>query len=368
MTNQDQKKPDACQIAQDLMPSVLDGIASEASQKLVANHLKECPDCRKIYENMQKPEPETDIDIDTLPEKSYLKTIKKRQTRNILLVCLAALVIIAGITVYAWKNQGGSGKINQPNPASFETWTAFDKAGDLTINIAPANSDIEIARYDSHQEGNSLYIDIYTRSASESGEIPSAAVVLEPEVTEIFINNDILLNNGTWIMPAAYEVLDLSDQELSLKTVTQMASIFQVSYSSVALAYTDENNDSHILASSAHDTAKSSDLSDISKANTVIFTISNALNAIDFHTYSVAYLFGLDMNSCALMLLALYPQLDEIIFTYENTLTDEKETASLNRTGFALDLAKLSSQGLSAETINDALYNICYSKTFEYLR
>jgi hypothetical protein len=41
-----------CGIVRDLMPLVIDGVAGEASRQLVEAHLDECPDCRRVMEDM----------------------------------------------------------------------------------------------------------------------------------------------------------------------------------------------------------------------------------------------------------------------------------------------------------------------------
>ena len=38
-----------CDVVTDLAPLYHDGVASKASRKLVKEHLRECPECRKYY-------------------------------------------------------------------------------------------------------------------------------------------------------------------------------------------------------------------------------------------------------------------------------------------------------------------------------
>ena len=40
----------SCEMCMDLMPLVQDGVASEDSRNAVLDHLKECPDCKALYE------------------------------------------------------------------------------------------------------------------------------------------------------------------------------------------------------------------------------------------------------------------------------------------------------------------------------
>ena len=44
----------SCNIIEDLLPLYVDDMVSEDSRKLVEEHLKECPACRKMQEEMVK--------------------------------------------------------------------------------------------------------------------------------------------------------------------------------------------------------------------------------------------------------------------------------------------------------------------------
>jgi predicted anti-sigma-YlaC factor YlaD len=44
---------DQCGIVRDLMPLVIDDVASEESKKLVEAHLPECPGCSSIMNDMR---------------------------------------------------------------------------------------------------------------------------------------------------------------------------------------------------------------------------------------------------------------------------------------------------------------------------
>lgn len=43
-----------CEVIQDLLPLYIDGCCSDTSSKLVIEHIKSCPECRKMYEAMSK--------------------------------------------------------------------------------------------------------------------------------------------------------------------------------------------------------------------------------------------------------------------------------------------------------------------------
>ena len=41
-----------CKLVQDLLPSYIDGVTSEDTKNFVEEHLKECKDCKKYFEEM----------------------------------------------------------------------------------------------------------------------------------------------------------------------------------------------------------------------------------------------------------------------------------------------------------------------------
>ena len=95
-----------CGIVRDLLPLYEEQITSEASDKAVEEHLKECEQCCKIYQEMKMPE--LQIQYDRTPAESLHKYIKKKKRRLgvkvavittmiILLVVFIRLALIGGL-------------------------------------------------------------------------------------------------------------------------------------------------------------------------------------------------------------------------------------------------------------------------------
>ena len=83
-----------CDIVQDLLPLYADGIVREGSREEIEAHLRDCPDCRTQWEQMTAVLPEQPVQASK--EINFLKKIRRRHVRNILL-CAGALVIVFGI-------------------------------------------------------------------------------------------------------------------------------------------------------------------------------------------------------------------------------------------------------------------------------
>ena len=87
-----------CYVVKDLLPSYIDGLVSDETKKDVGEHLEDCDDCRTLYEQMKTPIVPEALSTGE-KEINFLKKIKKRTIRNIVII-FAALVISFG--VLAW--------------------------------------------------------------------------------------------------------------------------------------------------------------------------------------------------------------------------------------------------------------------------
>ena len=64
------EKKITCQVIQDLLPSYIDGLCSEDSEKLVKEHIAACEECRKAYDRMKQEEAAATSTPDTVPSAS----------------------------------------------------------------------------------------------------------------------------------------------------------------------------------------------------------------------------------------------------------------------------------------------------------
>ena len=59
-----------CNIVKDLIPLYIDGCCSEESDRVVEEHLKDCSECKKLFEEMKEP---TDIIVTSESPKAFSK-------------------------------------------------------------------------------------------------------------------------------------------------------------------------------------------------------------------------------------------------------------------------------------------------------
>lgn len=86
-----------CDIVHDLLPSYVDGLTNETTNKAVEEHLAECTSCAEAYKIMKEPgqtEKHTDAEVD------YLKKIRRRTSR-VGMVCGIVMMIIGMLTIFS---------------------------------------------------------------------------------------------------------------------------------------------------------------------------------------------------------------------------------------------------------------------------
>lgn len=85
-----------CAIVRDLLPSYTEGLTEPETSAAVKDHLEGCTDCRKRYNAMT--EGETSAVPDTEKEVDYLKTLRKKNRKKVILTAvLAVVLVLAGV-------------------------------------------------------------------------------------------------------------------------------------------------------------------------------------------------------------------------------------------------------------------------------
>ena len=90
------KEKKDCKIVQDLLPNYIEKLTNNVTSNFVKDHLQQCEECSKIYENMKK-----NLELET--EKPSTKEInffkKYRNKLRVLKIILLIIVVIVGIDV-----------------------------------------------------------------------------------------------------------------------------------------------------------------------------------------------------------------------------------------------------------------------------
>ncbi len=127
-----------CEIVQDLLPLYIDGACSPSSAEMVGEHLKRCPECMKIYEQMSSDESERSLK----KEKDSIIVRHERKEDQKIITCIfaaIALIYIPSIFMIPLFAGGDVGFI--ATPYAFDLlvfflytvpfWVAFIEVGQL---------------------------------------------------------------------------------------------------------------------------------------------------------------------------------------------------------------------------------------------
>lgn len=86
-----------CELVEDLMPSYIDALTSDVTNKAIREHLAQCDKCKNKLDNMKEPCSEDKIEA----EKKEIDFLKKNRRKNIRtkLLSLLAVVLVVAIAV-----------------------------------------------------------------------------------------------------------------------------------------------------------------------------------------------------------------------------------------------------------------------------
>ena len=127
-----------CNIIEDLLPLYVDDMVSEDSRKLVEEHLKGCPACRKMQEEMMRENRLTAVRKDdnsvqiNKTEAEPLKKIRRRIRKKRILSVILAVVLVAAA--------GGAGHYWYYDKENYISWDEANisvKDGKVYSTVSP---------------------------------------------------------------------------------------------------------------------------------------------------------------------------------------------------------------------------------------
>ena len=189
-----------CEVIQDLLPLYIDGLTSETTDKVIAEHLEECEACRNLYRQMKEPEKPA---VPDQPEIDYLKTIRKRSRRRVLQA--VAGVLLAMLAVLGWRVfLHGS----QPSGSQFAAEAAVDGTrvsvqGQVTDSLHTV-SDVSFT-----EENGTVTVTVSTVLPSfvhSSGSFQEEYTASQP-VHTVILNGQVLLQDGITISRECNEIM-----------------------------------------------------------------------------------------------------------------------------------------------------------------
>ena len=127
------KEKKDCKIVQDLLPNYIERLTNNDTNKYIEEHLNECEECKKIFENMEK-----DLKLNNVKrDEREVKYIKKYNNklkflRNVLLIILVLFIIIIGRKFFILTNLSNKAN-NMITLNNFYTKTETYSNGQMSI-------------------------------------------------------------------------------------------------------------------------------------------------------------------------------------------------------------------------------------------
>lgn len=109
-----------CEIIRDLLPSYIEGLTSEESNRSIEEHLATCPNCRKYLKEMQADVNAAEVTAVSAEEIKPFKKLKKRTWKAIGFTVLICVLLFGGGAYYYG---------HQWIPSSDEVTVKCDKVG-----------------------------------------------------------------------------------------------------------------------------------------------------------------------------------------------------------------------------------------------
>lgn len=185
-----------CKIVQDLLPNYIENLTNEETNRFVEEHLKECPECQKVLENMQK-----EIKVSTTKrdgrEVKYIKKYNKKLKilKYALLIIILIYVIAVGRRTIIMSSLSGKATENQINDNYYVRLYSYQ--GDtLTITESYNKGEDYLTTLTKVVNGSNIQKITYYKKGEEQ------LFIIESDGKKNILNSETML--GGHILPVTY--------------------------------------------------------------------------------------------------------------------------------------------------------------------
>lgn len=165
------KEKNICKIVQDLLPNYIENLTTEDTKTFVEEHLNNCDECKKTYENMKKEIAVKETSANE-QEINYIKKYnnKMRTLKLIIFIILIVIAIVLGrkaIIIISLQNKIAEHKNNTNyhmteyvyEGVTYKINEVYSKGNQLLITITSNGSGVKkLAKYSDGEKAN-IYID-----------------------------------------------------------------------------------------------------------------------------------------------------------------------------------------------------------------
>lgn len=212
-----------CAIVQDLLPNYLEGLTSEETNRAIGSHLSGCTNCSAHKAAMAGETPAAET-AEQAREVDWLKQVKRRNGRRVLLAILCTvLLFIGGIAVKIFI-------IGQPVTESGFGYTMVEHGDTLELTVMSNGSanafkgwGVEIQDGVAYVTGRSVLVSGLYRDGSASVEIPLDGI------SQIYVCNHLIWEDGVSILSQTLRLYELKTPYVGdMPALNQIASALEI--------------------------------------------------------------------------------------------------------------------------------------------
>jgi len=216
------KEKKDCKIIQDLLPNYIEKLTNDDTNTYMEEHLKECEECKEIFENMQKDLKLNNVKRDDR-EVKYIKKYnnKLKLLRNILLVIFVLFIIIVGRKFFILTNLSNKAN-NMITLTNYRSKTETCSNGQMSILESYNKDGITLGKISIFSENkNPIKMIIYKSkteviSLTDNGETKTLNAIKDITVNPVYFTGRSFLENIWIALTTSIDKVKLNDKECYL--------------------------------------------------------------------------------------------------------------------------------------------------------
>lgn len=187
---------DICPVVSDLLPLYAEGLTSATSTRLVEDHLKDCPECRKALEALHAGEVQSPPPTDPPMEDALRKVNRKFHRHRALLVTLGVVIVALAIAGGALLSKILPVRASSVNPSVPQSY-------DDTLSLVLESPFGKMFNTGIQDLGDGKYALSGSSFQFQQGPLYSNTFVLQQPVQEVTFNGDVVYQDGVVITEGA---------------------------------------------------------------------------------------------------------------------------------------------------------------------